>query len=108
MEAVRRLAAVEAQAVAASGTGAAERVSGSVDEAAKMLELAGQLGQAAGRSRRQVKARTEALRRLVRRYEEDLGLDDPAPGRWHRLASGREVIAVEWVGPEGVREVEPP
>lgn len=106
-EAARRLELTERSAVEAHAE--AEKVSGSGrDPDEVMLELAGRLARASGRLRGLTKARRQALRRLVEKFEADLDYRDPPRGRSHTLASGREVPAVEWVAEDGIRHVEPP
>jgi hypothetical protein len=105
IEVVKRLAVTETEAVAARS--ATEKVTGTTDEAQVMLDLAGHLADLAGADRRKLKAHVEALRRLVGRYERDLALAPPIRGRVHTLASGLQVTAIEWVGPDEVRGIEP-
>jgi hypothetical protein len=105
IETVRRLTLVETEATAARAT--SERVSGTTDEDAVMLELVAHLAELAALDRRRLKAHREALRRLVERYERDLQLREPVRGRRHTLASGIQVTAIEWVGPDDTRGIEP-
>jgi hypothetical protein len=107
LEAARRLQTTETAAVEAHVE--VERVSGSgADPDEVMLGLAGRLAAAAGRLRALTKARRQGLRREVERYELALDLRDPPKGRPHTLASGQQVQAVQWAGPDGIRHVEPP
>jgi hypothetical protein len=106
LDACRRLAAAEQQETAGAAT--LERVSGSRDEVAAMLELVGRLGRVAAGLRGAIKARRQGYRREIERWETALGYRDPPRGRRHRLASGQEVGAIEWVDGAGPRQVEPP
>lgn len=106
LELCRTLQVASEQQTAASAS--LERVSGSRDETERMLALVDRLGGAVGALRAAVKSRQQALRRVVDKYEELLDYRGPAKGRLRVLRSGRTVQAVQWVGPDDVRHVEPP
>lgn len=106
LDACQRLLTAEQQETAAAGQ--VERVSGSRDEVAAMLTLAGRLSQVASGLRNTIKARRQGYRRVIEQWETALGYRDPPKGRTHRLRSGREVAAVQWTDGTGARQVEPP
>jgi predicted transcriptional regulator len=101
-----RLAQVEADHVSVSAD--LETVSGTRDPDAAIAERAATIARAAAEWRAKRKAQLQALRRVKRAYEVALGMRAP-PNQARPptvTEAGRKRIAVQSVGPEGVRSIE--